>query len=326
MAQSTGGTAPPAGSATAPAGGTTTPVATTAPAVTPTPAAAPRPIPREVRIALSATAMVVEGTQEASAQVFTDGGTRMTAGFDLSWRSSNAGVLSVDGSGAVSGRGAGTAWLVASAGDARDSVLVAVAAVVAAVEIEESDFALEVGGSRGLNASATDENGTRLERDIAWSSSNPAAVVVDAGTGRVTARGEGTAQVTATADGSSDAVTVSVAALAAALPTADEASTAIDGYMAALTGGDEDAVRRYWSTADEDGLDDLLDLIGERGFSATLGAVGDPSEQGGGAEIMFSVDAEYRSFAGGGRSETLNFVGRLEPAGSNWVLVSAVVR
>ena len=250
----------------------------------------------------------------------------MTAGFDLSWRSSNAGVLSVDGSGAVSGRGAGTAWLVASAGDARDSVLVAVAAVVAAVEIEESDFALEVGGSRGLNASATDENGTRLERDIAWSSSNPAAVVVDAGTGRVTARGEGTAQVTATADGSSDAVTVSVAALAAALPTADEASTAIDGYMAALTGGDEDAVRRYWSTADEDGLDDLLDLIGERGFSATLGAVGDPSEQGGGAEIMFSVDAEYRSFAGGGRSETLNFVGRLEPAGSNWVLVSAVVR
>jgi uncharacterized protein YjdB len=279
-----------------------------------------------VRIAIASTAMVVDGSQAASAQVFSDGGARMTAGFDLTWRSTNPGVLAVDSRGNVSGRGAGTAWVVAAAGNARDSVLVAVEAVVAAVEIAESDFSLEVDGSRGLSASATDSNGASLERDIAWSSSNPAVVAVDPSTGRVTARGEGTAQVTASADGFSDAVTVSVSAPAPALPTADQVSAALTAYMGALSGGDEDAVRNYWGASDEGGLDDLIDLMGERSFSATLGTVGDPVEQGGAATVPFTVAETHRNFAGGDRGSTLNFLARFERSGSSWTLVSAVVQ
>jgi hypothetical protein len=121
-------------------------------------------------------------------------------------------------------------------------------------------------------------------------------------------------------------VTVSVAAPAPALPTAEATSAAIDGYMSALTGGDEDAVRRYWGTADEGGLDDLIELMGERGFSATLGPISDPTEQGGAAAVTFTVEAAYRNFAGAERRSTLNFIARLERSGSNWTLASAVVQ
>ena len=249
----------------------------------------------------------------------------MTAGFNLSWRSSNAGVLAVDARGNVRGSGAGNAWLVATAGNAHDSILVAVAAVVAAVEISGSDVSLEVGGSQGLSAAATDADGTPLDRDITWSSSNPAVAAVDAGTGRITARTAGTAEVTASADGFTDAITVNVAAPAPRLPTSGVVSSAINEFVAALSGGDEDAVRRYWGATDEDGLDDVMDLMGEREFSATLGTVGDPTDQGGAATVTFSVDAEYRSFAGGGRESTLNLVARFELSGSSWVLASVVV-
>lgn len=211
----------------------------------------------------------------------------MTSGFDLQWRTSNVGVLSVDARGAVRGTGAGSAWLVASAGGARDSVLVAVGAVVAAVvgavDIAESGFTLEVGASRTLSASASAASGTRIERDIAWTSSNTAAVIVDARTGRVTARGAGAAQVTASADGFSDAITVNVSEPAPALPAADVATAAVAAYVDLLAGGDEDAVRRYWGAADDDGLDEIVDLMGERQFTATLTTVGDPTEQASGA-------------------------------------------
>jgi len=293
---------------------------------TPPPAAAPPPTPGEVRIALPSTAMAVGGTQDASVQVFTTAGARMTSGFNLGWRSTDTGVLAVDTRGGVRASGPGTAWVVASAGSARDSVLVSVAAVVAAVEIAESDVSLEVGGSRALSAAAMDSNGTRLQRDIRWTSSDPAVVSVDASSGRVTAGSAGRAQVTASADGVSDAVTVSVAAPGPALPPAEAAQGAIASYVATLAGGDEDAVRRLWGSGDQDGLEEVLDLMGERGFSATLRTVGDPAEQGGAAVVPFSVQAAYRNFAGAERRSTLNFVARFERSGSAWNLVTAVVQ
>ena len=114
----------------------------------------PPPTPANVQIAIASTAMDVDGTQLVSAQVFSDDGSRMASGFNLTWRSSDAGVLAVDGNGTLSGSGAGTAWLVATAGSAGDSVLVVVTAVLAAVEIAGSDVSLEVGGSQGLSAAA----------------------------------------------------------------------------------------------------------------------------------------------------------------------------
>jgi len=321
----------PAPATTAPTPAATTPppsttAATPPPAASTTPPPAAVPTPRQVEIDLTSTAMAVGGTQTAAAQVFADGGTRMTSGFTLSWRSSDTSVLSVDTRGALRGTGAGTAYLVATAGSARDSILVAVAAVVASVEIAPSDLALEVGGSGSLSAVATDPSGARLERAIAWSSSVPGVASVDARSGRVTATSAGTTRITATADGISDAVTVTVAAPAPTLPTGDFVTGAITAYLGFLTSKDEDAIRRLWGTADEDGLDDLLDLIDENRFSATLGTVGAAAAQGGAATVPFAVNTVYRTFAGAERRSTQNFLGRFERSGSNWVLQSAVIQ
>jgi hypothetical protein len=270
--------------------------------------------------------MVVGGTQEAGANVFAAGGARMTSGFTLSWRSSNSGVLTVDPRGTVRGSGAGSAWLVASAGNARDSVLVSVEALPSAVEIAGGDFRLEVGDSRALAAAVVDSDGGRMEREVRWTSSNPAVLVVDATTGRVTASASGAAQITAAVDGFSDQVTVTVEAPAPALPTGSTIQTALSGYVAALSGGDEDGVRRTWGSGDEGRLDDLIDLMGEREFSAALGTIGDPTDQGGAAVVPFAVTASYRNFAGGGRESSLNFLARFERVGSDWRLVSAFTR
>lgn len=70
--------------------------------------------------------------------------------------------------------------------------------VVAQVAIRETGLLLTAAGaSRQLNALVTDALGTPVEAEVSWSSSNPAAIAVDAG-GRVTAvAASGSAQITA---------------------------------------------------------------------------------------------------------------------------------
>jgi uncharacterized protein YjdB len=268
--------------------------------------------------------MQVGATQSASAQVFSSSGPMGRGAYSLAWRSSNAGVLAVNAqSGALSAAGSGSAWIVATAGNARDSVLVNVVAAVASVEIAESDFSLEVGGSRALNAAVLDPTGRPVDGRVSWASSDPAVARVDAA-GRVTSIGPGVARITASAEGFSDQIGVSVTAAAPALPSAEQARAAVEGYVALLARGDRDAVTRLWGSADTGGRDDLLGLMRERNFTATLGTVGSPSADGSGAVVTFEVTTTYRTFAGANRRRALTFRGQLQQAGSEWQLVSSV--
>ena len=287
------------------------------------------PTPAGLRIALPSTAMDVGRTQDASAQVFDSGGGRMAPGaYTLSWRSSNTPVISVSRAGAVSAGGIGTAWLVAVAGNARDSVLVTVAAVTVAVEIDQSDISLVLGTSRGLSASVLGPNRASIDRPVMWSSSDPGVATVDAGTGQVATVGVGVARITASVDGVAGEVTVSVEAPAPVLPSTEEIQSEIASYVGVLSQANREGVMAYWAEgADaEEGREELNDLLGQSSFSATLGSVEDPILTGEGADVAFEVAARWRSFAGSGRERTLRFRAQFVVVGSEWQLTSCVLQ
>jgi hypothetical protein len=276
--------------------------------------------------------MQVGETQQATVQVFSGQGARMAPGsYSLTWSSRGADVLSVDSrSGALRASGPGTAWLVATAGNARDSVQVTVAAVpapvaaVSVVEIVEADFSAEVGSSRVFSVSVLDGAGQPVVRAVDWSSSDPEVATVDAD-GRVTLAAPGAAMITASAAGFSDQVRVTARPAPPILPSLAEVRTAVERYVAALDEDDREAVTALWGGADSDGLEELLGLMRERDFTPTLGAIAAPVSDGQAATISFQVAATYRTSFGQNRSRELNLLGRLERTGSEWRLTRVVV-
>ena len=285
------------------------------------------PPPTPERIAVTANrSMEVGGTQTASAQVFASGNTLMRLGYTLSWRSSDAAVFSVDPrSGAVRASMPGAAWLVASAGDARDSIRLTIAAAASEVRIAEEDFTLEAWApARALGASVLDSGGNAVQRTVAWSSSDDAVATVDA-SGRVSAVAAGTARITAAAAGFSDQITVRVTE-PGVVPSDAQVRAAVDAYVSALGRGSRDLVTRLWGSADAGRLEELLDLMGQRDFSAQLGTVGSASQSGSGSVLTFQVRAAWRSNFGQNRTRDMGFVGRLERVGSEWQLVSSVIQ
>ncbi|RSX43819.1 Bacterial Ig-like domain (group 2), partial [Bifidobacterium castoris] len=78
---------------------------------------------------------------------------------------------------------------------------------VDAVAITGGDFSLQEGASKKLTATVAPANAT--DKKVAWSSSNTSVATVDAN-GTVAAVKAGSATITATADGKTDAVTVTV--------------------------------------------------------------------------------------------------------------------
>jgi hypothetical protein len=282
------------------------------------------------------------GTANASAQVFASGGAAMAAGsYALAWRSSNPQAVTVTPQGALRAAGPGAAWIVATAGNARDSVRITVAAAVASVDIAGSDLDLEVGDpASALTASVLDSNRQAMQRPVTWTSSNPGVATVD-GSGRVTAVSAGTARITASADGFSDAVGVSVAArptpaaptpapapvaTAPALPSSAEVRSAVEAYVAALGRNDRDTVTRLWGSAPQGDRNDLFDVMGGAQLRMTLGTVSEPAADGTAATVTFAVAANYRSGFGQNRNADFSFRGRLQRSGSSWNLVSAVLQ
>jgi hypothetical protein len=160
---------------------------------------------------------------------------------------------------------------------------------------------------------------------------------VDA-SGRVTAVGAGSARITATVGASSAQVGVSVAeappapasrpapaASAPALPSAPDARTAIEGYVAVLGSNDRDTVTRLWGSAAEGRRGDLLSAMGQRQFQVTLGTVSSPVADGAAATVTFPVAVAWRTSFGQNRSGNFNFRARLERSGSEWRLASVVL-
>ena len=139
---------------------------------------------------------------------------------NVAWTSSNPSVATVDSTGKVTAVGNGTADITCTAKDgsgksAKCTVTVRIQEVtptpdpdptpevkkVTGITLSESAFTLEkVGDTKKITAEITPEDAA--DKNVAWTSSNPSVATVDS-TGKVTAVGNGTADITCTAkDGS----------------------------------------------------------------------------------------------------------------------------
>ena len=140
----------------------------------------------------------------------------------VAWTSSEEAVAHVDAAGLVTAVGNGSARITATAGAGIKSAVVVVEQVAADLELAPEAIQFRaLDDTLRLVAEATDANGHAIE-SVTWISSNAAVAAVDA-SGLVTARGNGSARITATASGaiSSATVTVEQEAAALGLPTAD---------------------------------------------------------------------------------------------------------
>jgi uncharacterized protein YjdB len=147
---------------------------------------------------------------------------------DVSWQSENTGVVEVSNAGLARATGAGVARVTATAMGTTAAIAVTVPArpvisetprtpraqpaVVASVTVVPSSGTISAGDRISLSATAFDGRGGTLPRSFSWRSSDPRVAVVDAG-GTVTGLVPGTVQVTASADGQSQTVTIRISAM-----------------------------------------------------------------------------------------------------------------
>ena len=130
-----------------------------------------------------------------------------------SWHSSGPAVASVDRAGQVTSVDNGSAYIVATAGDARDSVRVSVRQRPASLAISPGDDPLSFESLRDtirLSAEVLDANGHPIAGvAAAWSAGDTSVATIDPD-GLVTAMANGTTTVTASAQGATGSVRVVV--------------------------------------------------------------------------------------------------------------------
>jgi serine/threonine protein kinase len=128
------------------------------------------------------------------------GGTRYPE-HAVEWTSSDPSVATVADDGTVTARKPGRATISATSEGVRAQVEMTVVTVRAhSVIVTSPDGPLRIGGKANLEATVYDGTGTVLDRQLTWRSSDARVVSVDQD-GRIVARGEGWAIVTARVDG-----------------------------------------------------------------------------------------------------------------------------
>ncbi|WP_162287917.1 Ig-like domain-containing protein [Bifidobacterium criceti] len=133
----------------------------------------------------------------------------------VTWSTSNPMVASVDNTGKVTARKAGTVTITATAGGKSASITVTIEeappAPYESVKIDGGDFSVKAGETHQLTAKLLAADGTEVTSDdaLTWSSSNTAVASVDAN-GLVTGVAKGTADITVTVGGKTDTVTATV--------------------------------------------------------------------------------------------------------------------
>jgi uncharacterized protein YjdB len=164
---------------------------------------------RAVTVTPTTSTMNIDNTVPLTATVTADPGIAQT----VNWRSSNAAVASVSGTGIVTALGLGTSTItVLSTVDTtrRATATITVAARALSVTIAQRNVSVNPGASLTLTATVNADPG--VNRQIAWTSSNNAAASISAA-GVLTGIAVGNTLITATsvADGSRrDTLTVSV--------------------------------------------------------------------------------------------------------------------
>jgi uncharacterized protein YjdB len=168
-------------------------------------------------------------------------GTPLT-GRSISWRSRDAGIATVDGSGKVTAKSAGSTIVEATSEGVTGVTLVQVAAIpVSSVVVTPDTATLDVGKSITLTAKTFDAGGTELSgRTITWSSSNEDVASVSS-SGKVLALAPGSATITATSEGKSDKATITVVAPVSSVVVSPDSISVIVGNTSTLTAAVKDA-------------------------------------------------------------------------------------
>ncbi len=158
----------------------------------------------------------------------TDANGHGVAGLEVSWSSGDAGVAPIDDTGLVTAAGNGTATITATAGSVSGTAEVTVEQQVSAVVVSPAAATLVAfGDTVRLVAEATDANGYRVAGlEVSWSSGDAGVAPID-DTGLVTAAGNGTATITATAGSASGTAEVTVAQEVSAVAVSPAAATLV---------------------------------------------------------------------------------------------------
>lgn len=128
----------------------------------------------------------------------------------LTWRSLDRSIVTVDRDGTITSRGIGSTFVVASLAGKRDTLLVRVDAVIAAVVGLPDTVSMVPGETRTFAAAAVDSRGVPVPgAQLTWTSSNPAAATVDPA-GAVTAAALGETLIAASFDMLRDTMRVRV--------------------------------------------------------------------------------------------------------------------
>jgi serine/threonine-protein kinase len=156
----------------------------------------------------------VGGTVHVRADLRDPGGSPLTDQ-PVRWSSTDPGIATVEGSSEearVVGVSPGAAEIVARAGEAEGRFQVRVPApAVGELTVSAPAPSLMLDARMALSALLTDETGARVGNpELRWTSSDPAVLEVDPGTGVVTGRSPGRAQVTVSSGNRTRSVTLEV--------------------------------------------------------------------------------------------------------------------
>ena len=190
-----------------------------------------------VSIKFSSNTLTMTDGEREQLQFYADS-SKWTMTLSQEWKSSDSSVVSVDGSGNLTAKKAGTATITVNATGrnasgknvtASDSCKVTVKAIVVPTKIElsYSDLTLEIYDTRYLSATVSPSDA--VDKSVTWTSSNSSVVTVD--NGFIEAIDDGTATITAkTVNGKTATCTVTVKPI---VPS----SVSINSYSEVLTAG-----------------------------------------------------------------------------------------
>ena len=169
------------------------------------------------------------------------------------WSSSNPAVVSVDASGKVVAKGAGTATITAVCNGFTSECRITVIVPVTSVSISRTSATMNKGETLSLTAAVGPANTTE-DRSISWSSDNTAVATVKNGV--VTAKGPGTAKITASHGNYYASCTVTVYSPMSGIEPEQSAISVIAGYTGKLgvrfvPADTTDARSVSWSSGDE---------------------------------------------------------------------------
>lgn len=176
----------------------------------PNPPPPPPPAPvAQVDVAGAADLLVGQSAQFTAATRDAQG--QLLTGRTVVWSTSSGAIAAVSAAGIVSGVAPGAATITATSEGKTASLAINVSSVpVAAIIVTPAALTLQHTRDSALVSVITAADGTVLDRPVAWSSSAPTTVRVQAETGVVTALALGEATITALVEGKTATTTVTV--------------------------------------------------------------------------------------------------------------------